>query len=432
MTERPGSKPSQMPQSKTAPQGEAEKSAQNLPFAEFISLMALLMSLAALCTDAILPAFSVIGTELGHAAPQDLQKIITLFFAGLAVGQLIYGPFSDQLGRKKAIFVGLVIFMIGNLLSWISTSFEMLLVGRFLQGLGVAGPRVVMIALIRDLYAGRAMARIMSFVMGLFIFVPALAPTMGQSVMFLAGWRSVFFVFILLSAIGGLWLAFRQRETLPPDRRIPVTPSTLWSGTVDSFTIPSCFGYMVAAGFVAGPFMLYLSTAQDLFQTTYGLGAAFPFAFAGLAMSVGLASFLNSRLVMRYGMRFLARAALYGMVCMASLALVFSFTSGFVPPLWLLYVFFCPLFFCIGVLFGNLNTLAMEEVGHIAGLASALVGSVSTLIAMAIATFMGYVYDGTILALAGSFIACGLITLIIVFFTERWRAARSAALALGN
>nr|WP_321526540.1 multidrug effflux MFS transporter [uncultured Cohaesibacter sp.] len=399
----------------------------NMPFVEFIILMALLMSLAALCTDSIMPAFSVIGAELGHSSPQDLQKIITIFFAGLAIGQLIYGPLSDQIGRKKGMAIGLVIFIIGNVMSWFSTSFEMLLLGRFLQGFGAAGPRIVMIALIRDLYAGREMARIMSFVMGLFIFVPALAPVSGQVIMAVAGWRSVFFSFILLATMGGIWLAIRQNETLHVSRRIKVTPRNLLNGSKVIFTTPSCVGYMVAAGFVQGPFMLYLSTAQDLFQTTYGLGTYFPFAFAGLAISVGFASFTNSRLVLKFGMRYLVRRALYAMITLAALAILCSLPFGFVPELWMLFVFFCPMFFSVGLLFGNMNTLAMEEVGRVAGMASAWIGAVSTLIAMTIATVMGQIYDGSILALLVSFLVGGSVTLLLTTLTERWRERKDKA-----
>ena len=403
---------------------DPQQAVPNLPFMEFITLMALLMSLVALSTDAILPALETLGRELDQTAPQQLQKVVTILFAGLATGQLLYGPLSDQIGRKKCIFLGLALFLVGNLLSWSSTSYSQLLIGRFLQGFGVAGPRIVLIALIRDLFAGRAMARIMSFIMGVFIFVPAIAPMLGQSVASLAGWRAIFLASILLSAIGGFWLFFRQKETLLPAKRIRITPSSLWHGTRIVFTTPSCFGYMIAAGIVSGPFILYLSTAQDLFQNTYGVGDHFPYFFAGLALSIGLASFLNSGLVMKYGMRLLARTALVSMAILASLALLLSYSSGFVPSMWLLLALFSPLFFCLGLLFGNMNTLAMEEVGQVAGLASAWIGSISTFLAMGIATLMGQFYDGTILSMAASFAVCALGTLVVIYFTEQWRDAK--------
>ena len=398
----------------------------NMAFGEFVVLMALLMSLVALSIDAILPALPILGSELGETSPQQLQKVITFLFAGLAIGQLIYGPLSDQIGRKNSIYLGLLLFFLGNIISWSSTSFSELLFGRFLQGLGAAGPRIVLVALVRDLYAGRAMARVMSFVMSVFIFVPVIAPIMGQSVAHLAGWRAIFFSFLLLSAIGGVWLMVRQQETLLPAMRRPMVPSTLWQGLMIVCKTPSCVGYMLATGFVSGPFILYLSMSQDLFQTTYKLGDLFPYFFAGLALSIGVASFSNARLVMRFGMRLLAKTALIAMVCLSSLALLLSASSGFVPPLWLLMALFSPLFFCIGILFGNMNALAMEEVGHVAGLASALVGSISTIIAMGLASFLGQFYDGTIMTLGVSFAVCGILTLLIVTITE-WLRAEPAA-----
>ncbi|WP_319530899.1 multidrug effflux MFS transporter [uncultured Cohaesibacter sp.] len=411
-----------------APSGAAHDQSQpNMPFAEFIILMAMLMSLPALSTDAILPSLETVGLQLGHTDAQELQKVITALFAGLAIGQLFYGPLSDQLGRKKSIFIGLAIFIVGNILSMVSTSFEMLLFGRFMQGIGVAGPRIVLIALVRDLFVGRAMARVMSFVMGVFIFVPVIAPILGQAVSHIAGWRSLFMFFVLLSTIGGVWLLIRQNETLPLSRRIKITPSTLWSGTRTVFSTVSCVGYMIGAGVVMGPFILYISIAQNLFQSTYGLGENFPYFFAGLAISIGIASFSNSRLVIRFGMRRLAKTAVTALVILAAITLAISFPYGFVPPLWLLIALFFPMFFCIGLMFGNLNSLAMEEVGHVAGMASAWVGALSTFVGMGIATALGQIYDGTILAMVGAFVICGLTTLGIIVLTEKYRGEHEAS-----
>ena len=406
---------------KGTPAGGSGMSKPNMLFGEFIVMAALLMALPALSTDAILPALDLIGTELGQNSPQDLQLVITVMFAGLSIGQIFYGPLSDQLGRKRTMVFGIVLFFIGNLVSAFAESFSILLLGRLLQGLGVAGPRIVLIALVRDLYAGRDMARIMSFVMGIFIFVPAIAPILGQSMALVSGWRSVFIATMLLGLIGCVWLLVRQDETLPPERRVPVSPKSLAHGLGIIFSTPSCFGYMVAAGVIMGPFILYISTAQNLLQTTYGLGESFPFYFAGLALSIGVASFLNSRLVMKLGMRFLARSALTGLICLSCLALALSYPMHFVPDLWMFLVLFSPLFFCLGLLFGNMNALAMEEVGQVAGFASAAIGAVSTFLGMGIATVMGQLYDGTILALGSSFAVAGTVTLMITYATEYLR-----------
>lgn len=418
--------PAGQPVTETAPESIELTARPNLSFGEFVPLMALLMSLAALSIDAILPGLKALGPELGHTAPQELQQVVTLLFGGLAVGQLLYGPLSDQTGRKPAIYLGLVLFIVGSLMSWAAQSFEVLLIGRFLQGFGIAGPRVVMVALVRDLFAGRGMARIMSFIMGVFIFVPTIAPMMGQAVYLLAGWRAIFFSFILLALIGGIWLGLRQQETLLPHKRIKLSLGSYLSGTLEVFRTPSCVGYMILAGLVSGPFITYLGTAQNLFQATYQVGEAFPFFFAGLALSIGIASFVNSQLVMKFGMRPLARIALIGMFLLSSSSLAISAGFGFVPPIWLLMLLYSPLFFCIGLLFGNLNALAMEEVGHIAGMASAWVGAFSTLVGIGLATLLGYFYDGTILALGIGFMICSLLCLVIMALTEKAKARMSA------
>lgn len=393
----------------------------NLPLSEFVILMALLMSMVAMSIDAILPAMGALGQALGQHAPQSLQQVITMVFAGLAIGQLLYGPLSDQIGRKPAIFFGLALFILGSLMSWAAESFTVMLAGRFLQGFGVAGPRIVMVALIRDLYEGRAMARIMSIIMGVFIFVPTIAPILGQAILVTAGWRAIFFALILLGLIGGLWLALRQAETLQPGRRIRLTITSYLEGTRLVFGTRTCFGYMIAAGIVSGPFIAYLSMAQDLFQSTYGVGDLFPYYFAALALSIGLASFINSRLVMAFGMRPLMKAALIGMAALSLLAIGTSAGYGFVPPLWLLLLLFSPLFFCIGILFGNMNALAMEEVGQIAGMASAWVGAISTFLAMGLAMIMGVFYDGTLAIWSFGFFLASLSALALMRWIEKDR-----------
>ena len=284
-----------------------------------------------------------------------------------------------------------------------------------------------MIALVRDLYAGRAMARIMSVIMGVFIFVPTLAPILGQSVYLLAGWRAIFILFMLLGGVSGLWLALRQGETLLVQNRRRLTSASIRSGLGIILRTPSCTGYMVMAGIVMAPFMCYLSTAQHLFQKTYQVGEAFPFFFAGLALSIGLASFANSWLVMRVGMRKLVRVSLIVMVCLASLALLLSSFWDFIPPLPLFLALFAPLFFSMGLLFGNINAMAMEEVGKVAGLASAFIGSLSTVIAMVIATLLGHLYDGSILALGAGFVVCGSLGYLLLRLTEAKRERNEQA-----
>ena len=230
-------------------------------------------------------------------------------FWGLAVGQLIYGPVSDSIGRKPAIHIGLALFLAGCVMSIASSTYAAMLAGRVLQGLGVAGPRIVTVALVRDRYEGRAMARIMSLIMMTFIIVPAVAPAIGQGILMAAHWRMIFVFFLALGVIAMVWFGLRQEETLRPEARRPLSLRHLASGVRETLSNRHAFGYAVAGGLVFGPFIGYLTSAQQILQKQFGLGELFPAYFAVLALAVGAASYFNARLVMRLGMRHLSRRA---------------------------------------------------------------------------------------------------------------------------
>jgi MFS transporter, DHA1 family, multidrug resistance protein len=389
------------------------KSKEAPSFAEFVVLVSMLMSLTALSIDAMLPALSQIGSDLNVQNVNDRQLVISMIFLGLAIGQLFFGPLSDKTGRKPAIYAGLVCYIVGASLAAFAPSFPMLLAGRFLQGIGVSAPRAVTLALVRDQYQGRAMAQVMSFVMTVFILVPMIAPIMGQAVLLFTGWRSIFGSFVLLALIVLVWFAIRQPETLAPEKRVPFSLKRIVKTTIEIIKIRPALGFTVTAGLVSGAFIGYLNSAQQIFQEQYALGDLFPLYFSAIAFSIGLASFLNARLVIRFGMRFLVRWSLIAItglsVTIFSMAL---FTAG-QPPLWLLTMYLMLAFFCIGVLFGNMNALAMEPLGNIAGLGAAIVGSLSTLISVLLGTMIGQAYNGTVLPLtAGMGILAGLSLLV--------------------
>ncbi len=378
----------------------------------------MMMSLVALSIDAMLPALSQIGTDLNVQNGNDRQLVISMIFMGLAFGQLFFGPLSDKTGRKPAIYAGLALFMVGSLLSMFATNFPMMLFGRLLQGAGISAPRAVTLALVRDQFEGREMARVMSFVMTVFILIPMIAPTMGQALLHFAGWRSIFGSFILLAAIVLIWFALRQPETLAIENRAPFTWQRIINTTREIIKNRLAFGYTVTAGLVSGAFIGYLNSAQQIFQEQYALGTLFPLYFAIIASSVGLASLLNTRLVMRYGMRLLVQRSLF-IIFMLSMAAfgIALFASG-QPPLWFFMTYLMMAFFCIGILFGNLNSLAMVPLGHIAGIGSAIVGSLSTLISALLGMLIGQSYNGTILPLvAGLAILIGL-SIVVVRWAE--------------
>lgn len=387
-------------------------------FAEFVILVSMMMSLTALSIDAMLPALAQIGRDLNVQNANSRQLVISVLFFGLAVGQLFFGPLSDKTGRKPAIYAGFACFIAGSLVSMFAISFPMMLFGRLLQGAGISAPRTVTLALVRDQYEGRAMARVMSFVMTVFILVPMIAPTMGQAILLFSGWRTIFGSFVLLTLITFLWFALRMPETLAPEKRAPFSWRRIITTTREIIRIRPAIGYTVTAGFVSGAFIGYLNSSQQIFQEQYALGELFPLFFAIIALSVGLASLLNARLVIRIGMRSLVRGSLITILGLSSVALVIALATAGHPPLWLLMAYLMMSLFCIGILFGNMNSLAMEPLGNIAGIGAAVVGALSTLISVMLGTVIGQNYNGTVLpVVAGLAILAGL-SLVVVHWAD--------------
>ena len=285
----------------------------------------------------------------------------------------------------------------------LTTNFQFMLVGRVMQGLGTAAPRIVVIALVRDQYGGREMARVMSFVMGVFILVPVVAPAFGQTVLLVANWRAIFGVYLMLVLIIGIWFAVRQPETLPPDRRIPFSLMRIGRAIREIVTQRAAFGYTLTIGLVSGAFIGYLNSAPQVFQEQYGLGRLFPLYFAILALAVGGASITNAQLVLRFGMRTLSFRALLSISTLSVVFFGIALLMDGQPPLWLITLYFLLTFFGVGILFGNLNAMAMEPLGHIAGVRAAVVGSLSTFISLFLGTLIGQSYNGTVLPLVGGF-----------------------------
>ncbi len=390
---------------------------------EFVARTALMISLVALSIDAMLPALGVIGDDLGVADGNDAQLIISALFLGFAVSQLLFGPLSDSIGRKPAIYIGFAIFMVGCVLSILATDLTVMLIGRVLQGVGAAGPRTVTVALVRDLHEGRAMARIMSMVMGVFIMVPALAPALGQGVLLVAHWRWIFGCFLVLATISSVWFALRQPETLPSEKRREFSLRRTFSAIAETCTNRVAFGYTITGGFAFGAFVGYLVSAQQIMQVQYGLGKLFPVYFGVLALAIGAASFVNSNLVMRFGMR---RLSFIATIVMCLMSVPFAGVCqllGADVPLWLFMAYLIPLFFCIGILFGNFNSLAMEPLGHIAGVGAAVIGAFTTLISLIFGTLVGQLYDGTITPLVIGFAVLGVAALGVMLWIERGRMA---------
>ena len=392
---------------------------------EFIVLVALLMSVVQLATSAMLPALPAIGDDLGATRRNDVQFVVTALFLGLGAGQIVFGPLSDRIGRKPAIHAGLVLFMAGCLMSIFAPTFETMIAGRVLQGFGAAGPRIVVMALVRDQYEGRRMARLMSFAMAVFILVPTVAPALGQTILWLGSWRAIFAVFLTIAAVAFVWLALRQPETLPVERRRPLSPRDVGAAILEVLRLWTALGYTLATGCAFAPLIAYLSSAQQIFQEAYGTGALFPLYFGVLALAFGSASLANGRLVMKHGMRRLSKVAAASVTLVSVAAWPLAFATGGLPPLWLFMAYLILVFLGVGLMFGNLNALAMGPLGHIAGVGAAVVASLATLISVPLGTLVGQSFDGTVHVQIAAFAVFGAASFTAMRWAEGRRTARA-------
>tara|TARA_B100001063_G_scaffold73237_1_gene67404 strand:+ start:844 stop:2046 length:1203 start_codon:yes stop_codon:yes gene_type:complete len=380
---------------------------------EFIALMAFLMSVVALAIDALLPALDIIGNSLDTQENSDHQLLITMIFIGLGVGPLFFGPLSDSLGRKPMVFVGFGIFILASFICVYAKSLEIMVLGRILQGFGLSAPRTISVAIIRDLYAGDYMAKIMSFVIVIFLLVPIIAPAMGKLILDSFNWEAIFIFQILFCLLIAFWFWKRQEETLDPKNRIDFKIDLFKKGFLELMHFKKTIAYTLISGLITGSFMVYLSTSQQIFQEQYGLKETFPYIFAGLATASGGAILLNGLFVVKYGMKKIINISLIGFF-LISVCYAFLFYNSVNPPLIIILSFFSLQFFCLGFLFGNLRAIAMEPVGHIAGIGAAITGFISTLMAVPISIVIGKFVRLTVLPIFIGFSICSFISILIL------------------
>tara|TARA_B100000809_G_scaffold263235_1_gene315998 strand:+ start:21009 stop:22211 length:1203 start_codon:yes stop_codon:yes gene_type:complete len=391
---------------------------QNSSQIEFVAMMASLMSVVALAIDALLPALDIIGVSIQTKNATDNQLLITMIFVGLGFGPLVFGPISDSLGRKPMVFVGFGVFFIASIVCVFADSLEMMIFGRILQGIGLSAPRTISIAIIRDIYSGDRMAKIMSFVVVVFILVPIIAPAMGKYILDNFSWQAIFYTQIGFSFIIAFWFWKRQPETLNEENRVKFTKSLFVNGFKELIKHPTTIGYTIISGFVTGSFMVYLSSSQQVFQNQYFMKEEFPYIFASLAIAMGSAIFLNGIFVMKLGMKKIIHFSIVGFM-LVSLTYILLFAQTQNPSIEVLLLFFALQFFSIGFLFGNLRAMAMQPVGHIAGIASAITGLISTLMAVPISIFIGRYVSDTVLPIFIGFFVCSVCSIFILIYLSK-------------
>ena len=397
----------------------AAQKAGDIGFAEFVSLMALMMGLTALAVDIMLPALGEIGSALNVPEPNHRQFIITYYLFGFAVGQLVFGPLSDRLGRKRPLAAGLIIFAAADVVALVTTDATTLFLSRAAQGVGAAAPRVIALAIIRDRYSGRQMSQVMSFVMMIFVLMPILAPAIGQTVMQVVIWRGVFAVLLIIALVTLLWSWLRLRETRGQDQRDIVPVGAALRSVVSS---RQTVGYAVTFAFFFGVMMSYIGSAEQIFVDLYQLGDVFPLVFASVSSALIVAAFVNSRLVVRYGMRRVSHLALIGFLIACAIIALAGFPQR--PPLIGFCLFMAATFFCFGLMAPNFNALAMEPMGSVAGTASSLIGFYTTAAGACFGALVGQSFDGTVRPLLIGFTILGTLALISTLVTERGKLAR--------
>jgi len=403
---------------------ESEQKAANaarfpLSSIEFVGLMALLMALTALSVDVMLPALPQIGLSLGVAKGNDRQLILSIYLAGFALGQFLFGPASDRFGRRPPLLFGLALYIGGTLLAAASSSFSGLLAARVLQGAGAASPRVIALAIVRDRFEGREMSRVMSFITMVFIVVPMLAPSVGEGILQFASWRSIFFLLLFVALACVFWVVARLPETRLPEDRLPLSASAIWHAIKLVTSTRQTIGYVIAMGFIFGLLISYVMSSEQVFVEVYGLGSRFPIAFGSISAFMIAASLLNASAVRKMGMRGISHRALFGALAACAAMALAGYPEK--PPLLLFCAFMAAVFFCFGLAMPNFNALAMEPMAHIAGTASSVAGFYSTTAAAILGTLIGRSFDGGVRPLCIGITLLFIATLLAVLVTERFK-----------
>lgn len=382
----------------------------------FVAILAGLMGINALAVDVILPAFPDIADALGTDIT-SVQLIVTAYTLGFGLSQIFMGFLADRFGRKPILLIGLLIYGIAAAASAFSTGLTMILIFRFLQGIGAGAPRVIAVAAARDCYEGRELARVMSLAMTMFMSVPIFAPLIGQGIWVVSGWREIFIVLVIY-ALGMTWICWRHfPETLSPGKRrgfeIPLIVEALRSVFGNLQTV----GYAIAGGLFFGSLFGFIVSAQQLLVDAFDLGLWFPIVFAGMAVFMSTASFVNSLLVNRFGMRLLSHGAVIANTLISAVLFLLSWTGNLHAAVFI--ALHAANLLLVGLIFANFNALAMEPQGHIAGVAASFVSAVTVILGTGIGYFIGRAFDGTTTPLTFGFFMCGAGTLVVLLIVEK-------------
>lgn len=390
-------------------------------FAEFVALIAAIMATGALGIDSMLPALPHIGQDL-DASPLDLPLIIVMYSTGFGVAQLFHGPLADRFGRRPVLIGALAGFVVMNLLCAIAGSLELLLAARVCAGLSIAATRVVTIALVRDCYVGRAMARVSSLAVMTFMIVPILAPSMGQLILSFGEWRLIFYAIAGITALIAMWFVLRMPETLARENRVPLELGRLLANWRFTLSDRQSVGYAAAVIGLQGALFGYITSIQPIVAQIFGASDRLGLVFATCAGMMMCGNLLNSRIVMWLGMRRISHGAMVVLIIVASVSLVIEHLG--LESLWSFVALQAVTLACFGLAASNCSAMAMANMGEIAGTASSLQGFVVTTGGAIIGGLIGRSFDGTTTPLHLGFLAAGIVALTLAAVVERGRLFR--------
>jgi DHA1 family bicyclomycin/chloramphenicol resistance-like MFS transporter len=384
-----------------------------------MTMLSMIMAATALGIDMMLPAFADIRTEFGLAPDSTaVAGIVTAYFIGLASAQVVWGPFADRFGRKPTLYAGVALYMVGALGAALAPSLGFMYVMRFLWGFGSAGPRVMALAVVRDTYSGDAMARAMSFIMAIFILVPVVAPSLGAAILLFASWRWVFAACVIYAGLVVIW-ARRLPETLREENRMPLEFSKVARATRFVVGNRQTLGYTLALTALFGVFSSYLASSELIIGEVFDRGPTFPLVFGGLSAVMGVAMVLNGTVVGRFGVKRMVHAVMFGYLAWAAVLTVIAAMADGVPPFWPYMAGLAVMLALYALLFPNMNTIAMDPMGSVAGTAAAVIGLVSIAGGAILGSFLDRSIEDSVTPLAVGFLGYGVITLLTVLWAER-------------
>jgi DHA1 family bicyclomycin/chloramphenicol resistance-like MFS transporter len=395
-----------------------------MSFHAFVGLAAALMATNALAIDSMLPALPDMARTLGILQDNDRQWIVTAYLLGFGVSQIVYGTISDRFGRRPVLLFGLTVYVLASIAAAFAGSFEAMMLARVLQGVGAAATRVLVVSIVRDCYSGRDMARVMSLALIVFLAVPILAPSIGQAILWVAPWRWIFGVLTIFGAVVMLWVVLKLPETLHEEDRKPIAFDSVLAAFRTTLTTRIAVGYMLAMAFVLGGLFGFINSAQQVFVDVFHAPEWFTAIFALIAMFMAVASLLNSRIVVRLGMRRVSHTALLGYIALTGTHALVALAGH--ESLWSFAAFQGGAMFCFGLLAPNFGAMAMDPLGHVAGTASSVQGFVTTVLGALLGFYIGQHFNGTVVPLTLGFSLCGIVALCIVLVAEKGRLFQPA------